>query len=322
MKIAFVGKGGSGKSTLSALFSRYLAAQKLPVLTIDADINQHLGIALGISDTKLRSLPQMGKEILKIKKHLKGSNSRILKPESMHRTTPPGNGSQLLRVNEENPIFGYFGYKIDGVHFLSLGEFTDDDLGVKCYHGKIGAAELVLNHIYDTKNDYVITDMTAGADPFSTGIFTKFDITYIVVEPTQKSVDVFNQYIDYAKRFSDIPLDIRAIGNKVLDEEDKVFLEKNIGTKLETIFSHSIYVRSLEKGVFKPIENLEPENIQVLQKIKSELDKKEKDWQQFYNNIVKIHKKTLAYWENAAELEAQIDPTFTGDDYKKLAEQS
>lgn len=316
MKIAFVGKGGSGKSTLSALFSRYLAAQKLPVLTIDADINQHLGIALGIPDTKLRSLPQMGKEILKIKKYLKGDNPRILKPESMHRTTPPGIGSRLLHVNEENPIFGYFGYKIDGVQFLSLGGFTDEDLGVKCYHGKIGAAELVLNHIYDTKNEYVVTDMTAGADPFSTGIFTKFDITYIVVEPTQKSVDVFNQYIDYAQRFSDTPLDIRAIGNKVLDEDDKVFLEKNTGTKLDANFFHSTYVRSLEKGVLKPIESLESENIDVLQKIKLELDKKEKNWQQFYDNTVKIHKKTLVHWENAIELEAQIDPTFTGDDYK------
>ncbi len=322
MKVAFVGKGGSGKSTLSALFSRYLAAQKLPVLTIDADINQHLGIALGIPEAKLKSLPQMGKEILKIKKYLQGSNPRILAPESMHRTTPPGNSSRLLTIGKSNPIFGYFGCEIDGVQFLSLGEFTDEDLGVKCYHGKIGAAELVLNHIYDDKNEYVVTDMTAGADPFSTGIFTKFDITYIVVEPTQKSVDVFHQYTDYAKRFSDTPIDIRAIGNKVIDEDDTLFLQKSIGNKLEAIFSHSAYVRSLEKGVLKPIENLESQNIEVLEKIKHELDKKEKDWQEYYNNAIKIHKKTLVHWENATELEVQIDPTFTGADYAKLAKQS
>ena len=47
MKIAFAGKGGSGKTTLSSLFTRHLAALGLPVVAIDADINQHLADALG-----------------------------------------------------------------------------------------------------------------------------------------------------------------------------------------------------------------------------------------------------------------------------------
>ncbi|MGW0901344.1 nucleotide-binding protein, partial [Streptomyces goshikiensis] len=43
MKIAFVGKGGSGKTTLSSLFIRHLAANEAAVVAVDADINQHLG---------------------------------------------------------------------------------------------------------------------------------------------------------------------------------------------------------------------------------------------------------------------------------------
>jgi CO dehydrogenase maturation factor len=46
MKIAFVGKGGAGKTTLAALFSRHLAAAGRAVLAIDADINQNLAAAL------------------------------------------------------------------------------------------------------------------------------------------------------------------------------------------------------------------------------------------------------------------------------------
>ena len=49
MKIAFAGKGGSGKTTLSSLFTRHLAARGLPVVAIDADINQHLARVSGIS---------------------------------------------------------------------------------------------------------------------------------------------------------------------------------------------------------------------------------------------------------------------------------
>ena len=50
MKIAFVGKGGSGKTTLSSLFIRHLAAAGAPVVAVDADINQHLGAALGLDE--------------------------------------------------------------------------------------------------------------------------------------------------------------------------------------------------------------------------------------------------------------------------------
>src|SRR5258706_9787008 len=48
MRIAFVGRVGSGKTTCAAAFSRYLAAQDLPVLAIDAGANRRLGIALGL----------------------------------------------------------------------------------------------------------------------------------------------------------------------------------------------------------------------------------------------------------------------------------
>ena len=57
MKVAFVGKGGSGKTTLSALFARHLAASGAPVVAIDADINQHLGTALGLADEEAAARP-------------------------------------------------------------------------------------------------------------------------------------------------------------------------------------------------------------------------------------------------------------------------
>jgi CO dehydrogenase maturation factor len=61
MKVAFVGKGGSGKTTLSALFCSYLTSLHAPVVAFDADINQHLGEALGLMErevTNRRVSPQ------------------------------------------------------------------------------------------------------------------------------------------------------------------------------------------------------------------------------------------------------------------------
>lgn len=51
MKIAISGKGGSGKTTISATLTRILARRGLPVLAIDGDPNPNLMRALGVSDS-------------------------------------------------------------------------------------------------------------------------------------------------------------------------------------------------------------------------------------------------------------------------------
>ena len=71
MRVAFVGKGGSGKTTLSSLFARYVAAEGGTVIAIDADINQHLGQALGHDGPPPRA---RGSDQKWLKDHLRGSN--------------------------------------------------------------------------------------------------------------------------------------------------------------------------------------------------------------------------------------------------------
>src|ERR1051326_6007415 len=105
MRVAFVGKGGSGKTTFASLFSRFLASQGLPVLAIDADIDQHLAIALGFSEAEALQVPALGLEMDRIKAYLRGTNARISSHASMIKTTPPGSGSRLLHLREEHPLF-------------------------------------------------------------------------------------------------------------------------------------------------------------------------------------------------------------------------
>ncbi|MDQ6858783.1 MAG: AAA family ATPase [Chloroflexota bacterium] len=47
MKIAVVGKGGSGKTTVAAILARSLAAQGRSVIALDCDTNPNLGLSLG-----------------------------------------------------------------------------------------------------------------------------------------------------------------------------------------------------------------------------------------------------------------------------------
>jgi CO dehydrogenase maturation factor len=47
---------------------------------------------------------------------------------------------------------------------------------VACYHSKVGAAEMLLDHMVDLLGEYVVVDMTACADSFASGMFTRFDV--------------------------------------------------------------------------------------------------------------------------------------------------
>ncbi len=310
MKVAFVGKGGSGKTTTSGLVCRYLAASGFPVLAIDADINQHLGRTIGMSHDEAETIPALGLEIRTIKDYLRGSNPLIEDSGLMIKTTPPGTGSRLLCVEENNPIYDYFIREANGVRLMAVGPFNEEDIGTKCYHGKIGSVELLLNHIIDKEREYIIVDMTAGADSFASGLFTRFDMTFLVVEPTIKSVSVYKQYKQYARDY-DVP--IKVIGNKVENEDDIDFLKENIGDDLIATIYQSSFVKNTDRGNVVPIADLEEANKNALKKIIAVIDAQKKDWVKFYRQANEFHTKNAEGWANVdfgKDLRKQIDPTF------------
>ncbi len=316
MKIAFVGKGGSGKTTLSSLFIRHLAAAGAPVLAVDADINQHLGAALGLDEAEAAALPAMGDRLPLIKDYLRGSNPRIASAETMIKTTPPGEGSRLLRVCENNPVYDACArpVELDGgtVRLMVTGPFTDADLGVACYHSKTGAVELCLNHLVDGPDEYVVVDMTAGSDSFASGMFTRFDITFLVAEPTRRGVSVYRQYKEYAR---DYGVTLKVVGNKVRDRDDLDFLRAEVGDDLLVTIGHSDWVRAMEKGRPPRFEDLEDANRSALRRLRTAADAtyELRDWGHYTRQMVHFHLKNARSWGNervGADLAAQVDPCF------------
>ncbi|MCX4724873.1 ATP-binding protein [Streptomyces sp. NBC_01306] len=326
MKIAFVGKGGSGKTTLSSLFIRHLTANEAPVLAVDADINQHLGAALGLDDAESAALPAMGAHLPLIKEYLRGSNPRIASAETMIKTTPPGTGSRLLRIREDNPVYGACARHValdDGeIRLMATGPFTESDLGVACYHSKVGAVELCLNHLVDGPEEFVVVDMTAGSDSFASGMFTRFDMTFLVAEPTRKGISVYRQYKDYARDFG---VALKVVGNKVRDADDLEFLRAEAGDDLLVTVGHSDWVRAMEKGRPPRFEMLEAENRLALQFLQNAAEDSyaHRDWERYMRQMVHFHLKNAASWGNertGADLASQVDPAFVlGEQYAEVS---
>jgi hypothetical protein len=180
----------------------------------------------------------------------------------MIKTTPPGRGSRLLDLGADDAVLRRFATRIGGVQHLAAGEFDESDIGVSCFHAKTGAVELYLNHLVDGPGEYVVVDMTAGADAFASGLFTRFDLTVLVCEPTRRGVGVYRQYAELAAGHG---VALRVLGNKVAEPADVDYLRDRVGDGLLGWLVQSSWVRAAERGALAPIGDLEPANRSVLE---------------------------------------------------------
>jgi len=308
VRIAFVGKGGSGKTTVAAMFSRYLADRGHPVLAVDADINQNLGEALGATGPTPRAL---GADLPWLKDHLRGNNPLVPSAAAMIKTTPPGPGSRTAGLRTDDPVLARCAATTpDGVRYLVTGEFDEADIGVSCYHSKTGAVELWLNHLVDGAGEYVVVDMTAGADAFASGLFTRFDLTVLVSEPTRRGVGVFHQYAAHTAG-RDVALAV--LGNKGDDGADVACPREHAGDALIGWLGRSPWVRAAERGEPRPVAELEPANAAVLADVLAAVDARPRDWERYHRDTVEFHLRNARAWGDRAtglDLAAQVAPGF------------
>lgn len=306
MRIAFVGKGGSGKTTTASLYARFVAQQGGRVLALDADINQHLAASLELTDV----LPSMGLEFDAIKNYLRGTNERF-SVAGMKKTTPPGNGSRFVTLTEDDWFMRTFTREADGISVAGAGEIPEGNVGVKCYHGLNGAVELVLGHMLDTQEDTVVVDMTAGADAFSSTLFAKVDALVLVVEPTLKSLSVYEQFLPNVKKYN---LPFFVVGNKVIDQADRDFIS-TVVPNIVAELPQSGYVRARERGQEAEIE---PELTVALEKLHEQLLENPRDWQRLEQLSHTLHLKNADSWAGEAA-KSQIDPDFSLVNYASKA---
>ncbi|RKD30928.1 AAA family ATPase [Thermohalobacter berrensis] len=252
MKIALTGKGGVGKTTISALLARRLVERNFNVLAIDADFDANFASALGIDITKedIKPISEMEKLI----------------EEKMGTSEDIGKGLYKL-----NPFVGdipdKFSIKHKGVNFLAVGTVKKGGEGCYCAENKL--IKRLINHIVLKSDETVVMDMEAGLEHISRGTAKGIDLFLIVVEPGLRSLQTANKIKEMAH---DIGVkNIYAIVNKLHSKDELIYIRDYL-KDIEII--SSIYLNdSIAKADLKGISPADTADKELISKIDEIIDR-------------------------------------------------
>lgn len=176
MKIAFAGKGGTGKTTLAAWLGDYLARRGENVWLVDADTALSLGLASGL-DARNLPTPLVDREDI-IRQHI-GQGYMSLNPnvsglpETLCVPLPLG-GPPLEGVTH--------GAK----RLLVMGTVHGAAGGCACAANALLKA--VLAHLILERREWVLVDMEAGVEHLGRGTVSNVDALVVVSEPSLRAL--------------------------------------------------------------------------------------------------------------------------------------
>ena len=160
MKLGVVGKGGTGKTTLSALVCRAYAEMGRRVVAVDTDSNPNLAISLGLDEAVATEAPL-------VPRHLVVGSPGGLSPAQLLAdyglATPAG---------------------VTVLHAMRV-----DQAGAGCTCASHASVRSLLGAALEEEADVTLVDMEAGLEHLSRsgGTLVSADVLLVVMEPTRKS---------------------------------------------------------------------------------------------------------------------------------------
>lgn len=101
MKLALVGKGGVGKTSISGTLARLLARRGLNVLAIDGDPNPNLALTLGVDPEQMEAMPALTKDLLEWLEDGTVRLTQSFEQICADRSLPAPDGVTLLALRPE-----------------------------------------------------------------------------------------------------------------------------------------------------------------------------------------------------------------------------
>lgn len=317
MRIAFLGKGGAGKTTTSAGFIRYLAARHPFVVAIDADVNAHLRTALHLG--RLQGEPyELGEVRNDIIEYLRGSRTD-LGARPMVGTTPPSMRSNFVLPAPDDVLISRYAQKAGNVFLLSVGTYKEEDVGGACYHVKLTGLQAFFHHLLDGPTDFIVADTTAGTDNVATSLSFAYDMNVFVVEPTRKSLQVYLDFITVAPHLAERTY---VVANKVDNDGDIKFLKAHIAEdRILGMVPQSKFLKRFEQGRREALDDFMKEQQPVFEAVFTTWMSRKRDWNAYLQRLRATHTKVCRDWLDeyfgGVRLDENLDETFS---YQKAIE--
>lgn len=225
MKIAVVGKGGSGKTTASAVLARTMARSGRPTLALDCDPNPNLGISLGLGEE---------------------ATERLVALRDAVDSGDEGHASDL------DDLVARFGADApDGVRLVVVTALENPEPGCPCCGispeqmlGELNRPELS-----------VVADFEAGLGTVMRlhGRKVDVDVFVIVVEPTAKSLEVGVRAADIVREAGMGRVVLAA--NRVRDAEDEARVRAAFPGLEPVMISDDPAIGRAERSGFAPLDS-------------------------------------------------------------------
>lgn len=202
MKVAISGKGGVGKTTLSAMLAQEAASQGFGVFAIDADPNPNLGLALAM-ESEPPPLVEMQDVI----------EERLGALEGFFRLNP--------RVDD---LPERFSVEQNGIRLLVMGGIRQGGTGWACPENTF--LRSLLQHLVLACHEWVLVDLEAGLEHLGRATAQGVDALLVVVEPDRRSIETARRIVGLAE---EIGLGrVYAVGNKLRDRDEAAFIAEQL----------------------------------------------------------------------------------------------
>ena len=220
IRIVIAGKGGVGKTTLTAIIAHLFSRKGLQVLAVDGDPQQNLAVTLGIT-------PERAGQIIPVSK----SVEYLREKTGAGQDISPGG---LLTLNPDvSDVIDRFSIPVtDNLRLLVMGGVRMAGAGCLCPEYTLLAA--ILRHMPLLQEQVVLLDTPAGMEHFGRAVADGFETALVISDPSYNALSVARESAILARQIgiknrilvvnrSGSPEDIRKV--QVICKEEGLFLK-------------------------------------------------------------------------------------------------
>ena len=224
-RVVITGKGGVGKTTLTALLSQFFAQDQFQVLAVDEDPQQNLAFSLGFPVDKADEIVPVSENIDYI--------------EEKTGARPGENWGAMLNLNPDvSDVVNRFGMNIkERINLLVIGSVIQAATGCLCPENAL--LDSIVGYIKLREDEVILMDTQAGVEHFGRSLAEGFRNAVIITEPSFNAVQVALHSAQLADQLE--IENIHLVVNKVRGKQDEEKVMERVGDK-EDIFDEIHYL--------------------------------------------------------------------------------